>query len=339
MYLIGVDGQLKPLTSNTNPNKSTKMQGVQSTRVRKRHAKRRRKSRMETEQLARLLTGQDEANERGASPTSPPRQDSTDGEDPSSPPSVNEIAPDAKTAPLLDMGSEAAATENAKPNVHVTVLLEGANLETTRARSSSGGSGGVVLLNSDEHGHILKKTGRQANDARPDITHQCLLTLLDSPLNKAGRLTIYIRTAKNVLIKVHPQMRVPRTARRFYGLMAELLVKFKVRGTAGSEPLLRVIKNPITSHLPVGTRRVVCTYNSDNTMDIREHAKSVVDSGTEYADSKGVNNVLYVVGAIAHGKITEEWAEEDLCLSDYPLSASTVCSRITYAYECLHDIL
>ncbi len=304
------------------------MEGVQSTRVRKRSAKRRRKRQVTPEQLARVLTGQDEGEEHSVSPTSPPPPDGTEAEDPSSPPSVNDVMPIAKTAPPLDVDAAPA------PNVHVTVLLEGANLETTKART-----GGLVLLNSDEHGYLLKKMGRQANDARPDITHQCLLTLLDSPLNKAGRLTIYIRSARNVLIKVHPQMRVPRTARRFYGLMAELLMKFKVRGTAGSEPLLRVIKNPITSHLPVGTRRVVCTYNTENTVDIREHAKSVVAGGDEYADAKGVNNVLYVVGAIAHGKVTEEWAEENLCISDYPLSAATVCSRITYAYECLHDIL
>jgi rRNA pseudouridine-1189 N-methylase Emg1 (Nep1/Mra1 family) len=43
--------------------------------------------------------------------------------------------------------------------------------------------------------------------------------LLDSPLNKAGMLQIYIHTAKNVLIEVHPQCRIPRIYRRFCGLM------------------------------------------------------------------------------------------------------------------------
>ncbi|THU79986.1 Nep1-domain-containing protein [Dendrothele bispora CBS 962.96] len=45
-----------------------------------------------------------------------------------------------------------------------------------------------TLLNCDDHQGILAKTGRDIADARPDITHQCLLTLLDSPLNKAGLL-------------------------------------------------------------------------------------------------------------------------------------------------------
>jgi hypothetical protein len=35
---------------------------------------------------------------------------------------------------------------------------------------------------------------------------QCLLTLLDSPLNKAGLLQVYIHTAKGVLIEVNPRL-------------------------------------------------------------------------------------------------------------------------------------
>jgi hypothetical protein len=52
---------------------------------------------------------------------------------------------------------------------------------------------------------------------------QCLLTLLDSPLNKAGRLQVYIHTAKGVLIEVNPHVRIPRTFKRFSGLMGSSL--------------------------------------------------------------------------------------------------------------------
>ena len=49
---------------------------------------------------------------------------------------------------------------------------------------------GFELLNADDHGHALRKLGRQGGSARPDITHQCLLMLLDSPLNRAGLLQV-----------------------------------------------------------------------------------------------------------------------------------------------------
>ena len=50
---------------------------------------------------------------------------------------------------------------------------------------------------------------------------QCLLMLLDSPLNRAGLLQVYIHTERNVLIEVNPSTRIPRTFDRFCGLMGE----------------------------------------------------------------------------------------------------------------------
>jgi len=50
-------------------------------------------------------------------------------------------------------------------------------------------------------------------------TLQCLLMLMDSPLNRAGLLQVYIHTEKNVLIEINPSTRIPRTFDRFCGLM------------------------------------------------------------------------------------------------------------------------
>lgn len=264
----------------------------------------------------------------------------------------------AESAPEGDVSDLKCGVE--VPNVHVTVLLESANLEAIKLPGSRGGH---ALLSSDEHGTMLRKMKRDPNDARPDITHQCLLTLLDSPLNKAGKLTVYIRTKRNVLIKVHSQTRIPRTIRRFSGLMVELLQRLKVRSTNGTEPLLQVIRNPIVSHLPMGQRRIVCTYNCDNIVDVRHHAKETIekvtaekkslaasleqnlkdeerqDADVVAAEKKEPLHVLYVVGAMAHGKVDVDWADEEICMSEYPLSAATVCSRILFSYECMMGVL
>lgn len=78
------------------------------------------------------------------------------------------------------------------------------------------------LLNCEDHVGIIKKSDREASSIRPDIVHQCLLMLLDSPLNRAGLLQVYIHTEKNVLIEVNPQTRIPRTFKRFAGVMGRL---------------------------------------------------------------------------------------------------------------------
>ena len=81
------------------------------------------------------------------------------------------------------------------------------------------------------------------------------LALIDSPLNKAGHLQVYIKTVKNVLIEIHPSIRIPRTFKRFSGLMVQLLHKMKIKaGNNGSTTLMKVVKNPFSQYLPPGTR-------------------------------------------------------------------------------------
>jgi rRNA pseudouridine-1189 N-methylase Emg1 (Nep1/Mra1 family) len=87
----------------------------------------------------------------------------------------------------------------------LAVVIEAAQLDIVKAGKDH------QLLNCDDHKHIIRKVGKNIADCRPDITHQVLLALLDSPLNKAGRLQVYIHTASNVLIEVNPQIRIPRT--------------------------------------------------------------------------------------------------------------------------------
>lgn len=45
---------------------------------------------------------------------------------------------------------------------------------------------------------------------------------MDSPLNRAGLLQVYVHTEKNALIEINPQTRIPRTFSRFCGLMGKL---------------------------------------------------------------------------------------------------------------------
>jgi rRNA small subunit pseudouridine methyltransferase Nep1 len=154
------------------------------------------------------------------------------------------------------------------------VVLEQACLEAYKvskpgnSRNGREGEAKYTLLNCDDHQGILAKTGRDIADARPDITHQCLLTLLDSPLNKAGRLQVYIHTVKGTLIEVNPHVRIPRTFKRFSGLMVQLLHKLSIRGVNGPEKLLKVIKNPITDHLPVNTYKISMSAGKGNSSHV-----------------------------------------------------------------------
>ena len=56
---------------------------------------------------------------------------------------------------------------------------------------------------------------------------------------------LYVRTVKGVLIKIHPQVRLPRTFKRFCGLMVQLLQKFSIHATNASSKLLKVPMQPV----------------------------------------------------------------------------------------------
>lgn len=209
----------------------------------------------------------------------------------------------------------------------VIVVLEGACLEIAKLGKSKDAK--YTLLNGDDHATMLKKHGKNPADYRPDITHQCLLTLLDSPLNRAGRLQVYIHTFKNVLIEVNPKTRIPRTYNRFAGLMVQLLHKLSVRSQGSTEKLLNVIKNPITDHLPVKAVRIGMSGDAGKARQM-----SVVAGEIDQTLP-----VVFWVGAMAHGVDRFPEAEMLVSCSDYPLSASVVCSKICCAFEDVFNIV
>jgi len=209
------------------------------------------------------------------------------------------------------------ATKSGPEEKRLIVVLEDAHLETVKFGKGFG------ILNVDEHAGILRKSGRDFTSARPDITHQCLLMLLDSPLNRAGLLQVFIHTANNVLIEINPQTRIPRTFPRFAGLMVQLLHKFSVKAADSSTRLLKVIKNPISDHLPVGCRRILMTYG----------AEKVVKPSEIPPEEDPEAPVCVVIGAIAKGSIEVDYTDASYCIGNYPLSAALTCAKVTSAFE------
>jgi len=293
------------------------------------------------------------------------------------------------------------------------VVLENAYLESAKIGAE------YKLLNCDEHVSFLSKKGRDPAQARPDIAHQCLMTLLDSPLNKAGLLKIYVRTATNFLIDVNPKLRIPRTFKRFAGLMVQLLHKLSIKaeGLRG-EAVLRLVKNPVARYFPPNSTVVGTSFSSDNLVDIFEFVPSLfadeksikkeedddaqepdlkkikveveddeeeaeeeeseeeaeakeegekegsesdeeegeegegeeagkeeeveeppqnfeVHEGIKFTTGKKSSDkvVVFVIGAMSHGKVNIDYANTEISISKYPLSGSVACGKICASFE------
>ncbi|CAH0475326.1 unnamed protein product [Peronospora belbahrii] len=171
----------------------------------------------------------------------------------------------------------------------VIVVLEQAALETVKT------SKGYQLLNCDDHKGIHKKLNREASQSRPDILHQELMALLDSPLNKSGYLKMYIHSTKGVLIDVSSQMRVPRTYKRFAGLMVQLLHTLKIRSSDGNQTLLNVVKNPVTKYLPANSKKYALSRTG------------TLVNPWEWVETLPKDEpVVFIIGAMAHGHVSKE---------------------------------
>jgi len=215
----------------------------------------------------------------------------------------------------------------------IVVILEKCALECAQPRK-----GGIELLNSDDHKGLLAKNGRDIADIRPDITHQCLMALLDSPLNKAGKLLIYMHTAQNVLIEVHPSLRVPRTFKRFAGLAVELLQRQKIRAAQAQETLMKVVSNPVDKYLPPGSRRFGLSVDG-RAVKFRDFAADM-----EKESKESEVPIVFVIGAVAHGdpvsdaKFGANYIEEKISICPWGLSAACCCSKVCNEFESLWDI-
>jgi rRNA small subunit pseudouridine methyltransferase Nep1 len=249
------------------------------------------------------------------------------------------IPPPLEIAPTADAANAAIQKQSASASIigntsnksnRLIVLLDQAKLETIKNRK-----GNYELLNSYDHRELCKKKlKKDPKEFRPDICHQELLALLDSPLNKAGLLQVFIRTSRNVLIELHPSVRIPRTYKRFAGLMVQLLHKMKIKASDNGTTLMKVIKNPFSQHLPVGTRvyGMSCKgllYSPHNL------AKQLVPLDPNSSD-EGQSQVCFIIGAMAAGHVTTEdhpYIEKMFSISEYPLSGAAAINRILGSIE------
>ncbi|CAB4286423.1 unnamed protein product [Prunus armeniaca] len=203
-------------------------------------------------------------------------------------------------------------------------ILERASLEVAKVGKT------YQLLNSDDHSNFLRKNNRDPALYRPDIVHQALLMVLDSPINKAGKLrNVYVRTAAGVLIEIKPHVRIPRTFKRFCGVMLQLLQKLSISAVGKREKLMRVIKNPVTQYLPVNSRKIGFSYSSEKLVNIQNYV----------AAAENNRDFVFVVGAMAHGKVETDYTDDFISISGYPLSAAFCISMICQALAGKWDIL
>lgn len=109
--------------------------------------------------------------------------------------------------------------------------------------------------------------------------------------------------------------------------------------------LMKVIKNPVTDHLPTGAKIVLCSQYAKETVQMNEFVQRIMGQQQEQESGSTSEQVVFIVGGFAHTETPlEERAKEygidhSISVSSYPLSAAVVLSKITNSFEEYWDIL
>ncbi|KAK9265819.1 hypothetical protein L1049_001786 [Liquidambar formosana] len=177
------------------------------------------------------------------------------------------------------------------------------------------------ILNSEEDADFLLKQKKNLNDYRPDIVHEAVRAIFDSPLNRAGMVgAVYVKIDNGVWFEIKTHVRIPRTCKRFCGVMLKLLEKSCIRDKDMGEILIRVIEEPV---IPSNSRIVGLSYSSEKLVDIEDYVCAASDD----------LNLVFVVGTMVNGKINRENTDDFISISNYPLGSRCCMGQICEALE------
>jgi rRNA small subunit pseudouridine methyltransferase Nep1 len=179
-----------------------------------------------------------------------------------------------------------------------------------------------TLLDISYHYAAMKDLKDWDRRGRPDITYVTLLTLLESPLNKEGRLSIYVHTVKDFIISVDPKVKLPRNYTRFEGLIEQLFEVFKV--PPKGKPLMTLKRGTIRDLIRVvGPSRTFFLTEDGRKAKIESFAKKVVKE----------DRPLIVIGGFQRGEFSKEnleLADERISVYKEPLDTWVVASMVAH---------
>ncbi|KAH0475182.1 MAG: hypothetical protein KVP17_003835 [Porospora cf. gigantea B] len=236
--------------------------------------------------------------------------------------SVETLAPAAEVEPEVKIPR---TFPEVQVPIEVRFVLEGCSLRPIQRGSS------CVLMTIDKFETLAAK--KCLGCLRPELVHQALLAVVDSPLCKAGAVKqILLLTDDGKILNVSPQYRVPRTYAKFSSAFAHVVsTKDSLEGDDVS--LVSLLRPPVEQYLPLPATLISLSRRGS-----RGRLREVLESDLPVVGSGPSKSLVFFVGASTAGSTLESNVCEGersavLSMSRYPLSASSVISRVTSELE------
>lgn len=218
------------------------------------------------------------------------------------------------------------------------VLLADAELETVpgsiashpavkKAAQAVGKRPEQMLLDQNHHRPAMAKLEDGKRRGRPDITHYTLLTLLESPLARAGGLRVAVHTRHGRLIRIREDTRLPRGEARFHGVMARVL---QTGASHDKDPLIQ-------DEGEVNAQTALQRFGKGPVLRLDEGGRHATP--LQVADQARAGELTLVLGAFPLGDWSKAWqqaAPDAVSIWDDALNAWAVAAELVAAYRYRH---
>lgn len=181
-----------------------------------------------------------------------------------------------------------------------------------------------LILDSNYFHEPMRKLEDSERRGRPDIVHVCMLTALDTPLNREGYLNFCVHTRNDKIINIDPSTRIPRSYNRFIGLMEQL---FLIGNVPPEENLIELSEMSLEEKLDEIRPKKTLAFSCDGK---KRNRKSI------FEETKIEEDICVIIGGFSHGDFLSDVAKlSDEFVSIYPdpLDAVTVVTHVIQFYE------
>lgn len=177
----------------------------------------------------------------------------------------------------------------------------------------------MIRLSKTSRAYPVQKMGR------PDIVHNVLLQVLETPLNWEGHLRTFVHTQDDYVISIDPTVRLPRNYTRFVGLVEQLFAEKRVPRTGPTLLSVRKMSLPqLVSH--VESSDVIAF----STLGKPELLRQVSDHVCK------LRNPIVLIGGFPRGHFTDRTrraVSETFKIDHQSLDAWVVAGRFVYDFE------
>lgn len=181
-----------------------------------------------------------------------------------------------------------------------------------------------LILDSNYHHDSMKPLADSERRGRPDIAHVCLLSALESPLNKEDLLKIHIHTRHDKVIEIEPHTRIPRSYNRFIGLMEQL---FKTGGVPPENPLMTMSEKDLETKID--------EINPEKTLSFSLQGEKI-EGKDMFRPEEKEKDICAIVGGFPNGDFNsniEKLSDEIIKMYHHELNALTVVNHAVQFYE------